>query len=90
MGGLDMGKNKKKEYNGTMSLYEGWDARGWDKHLHYFVRHRAICSFLIRYKSPYFDPGYIPSKEEEYDYCKECLQLLRYRIKVVDTRRFII
>lgn len=92
MGGLDMGKNKKKKKIPivTMSLNEGWDARGWDKQLHYFVRNRAICSFMIRYKAPYFDPGYIPTKEEEYDYCSKCLELLRYRIKVVDTRRFII
>ena len=87
-----MGKNKRKIKipTVTMSLFEGWDARAWDKQLHYFVRQRAICSFLIRYKPPYFDAGYIPEKEEENDYCKKCLELLRYRVKVVDTRRFII
>ncbi len=83
-------RKKRKKTVVTMSLNEGWDARSWDKKLHYFVRNRAICSFLIRYKPPYFDPGYIPSIDEEWDYCKTCLKLLRYRIKVVDTRRFII
>ena len=85
-----MGKNRKKIPIVNMSLNEGWDARGWDKLLHYWVKNRGICNVVFRYHPPYFDPGYIPSKEEEYDYCKDCLELLRYRIKVVNTKRFII
>jgi hypothetical protein len=83
-------KDRKKVDAFNMSLYEGWDARAWDKNLHYFVKNRAICNIMFRYKPPYFYAGVIPEPDEMDDYCNKCVQLLRYRIKYVNVKRFII
>lgn len=86
-----MGRSKKNYKNmGVVNINEGWDARAWDKRLHYFVRNRGICRNMIRYHPPYFDAGFIPldNDDEIGDYCLKCVTLLRDRRNHVPLERF--
>jgi hypothetical protein len=85
-----MGKKKGKVIKVSLDIDEGWDARSYDKVLHYFVRNRSICSYLIRYHPPYFDAGFIPDADDKEikDYCVKCVQLMKAREQHLDLKRF--
>ena len=81
---------KKKAPVVTLNINEGWDIRGMDRKLHYFVRNRAVCSHRIRYHPPYFDAGFIPEPDdiEIKDHCVKCLRLMRNRFSHLSLKKF--